>query len=116
MSKLSWVEARALVAVLERVGAPFIENELKLVQDLRKAIEEDGDLTGIPVSNTSRTYPNAAYGHMDDEIRLGYQAGVTSLRSPPMDACGSRWSIMRATRFLAPRRKRWCWLPKKGRD
>ena len=82
MSKLSWVEARALVAVLERVGAPFIENELKLVQDLRKAIEEDGDLTGIPVSNTSRTYPNAAYGHMDDEIRLGYQAGVTSLRSP----------------------------------
>ncbi len=82
MSKLSWVEARALVAVLERVSAPFIENELKLIQELRQAIEEDGDLTGIPVSNTSRTYPNAAYGHMDDEIRLGYQAGVTSLRSP----------------------------------
>ncbi len=82
MSKLSWVEARALVAVLERVSAPFIENELKLIQELRQVIEEDGDLTGIPVSNTSRTYPNAAYGHMDDEIRLGYQAGVTSLRSP----------------------------------
>jgi hypothetical protein len=55
---------------------------LKLIQELRQAIEEDGDLTGIPVSNTSCTYPNAAYGHMDDEIRLGYQAGVTSLRSP----------------------------------
>jgi len=82
MSKLSWVEAHALVAVLEGVSAPFIESELKLIQELHKAIEEDGDLTGIPVSNTSRSYPNAAYGHMDDEIRLGYQAGLTSLRSP----------------------------------
>jgi hypothetical protein len=82
MSKLSWVEAGMIVAVLERVSAPFIENELKLIQELGQAIEQDGDLTGIPVSNTSRSYPNAAYGHMDDEIRLGYQAGVTSLRSP----------------------------------
>ena len=45
-------------------------------------MEYDGDLTGLPVSNTSRTYPNAAYGHMSDEIRLGYQAGVVSLQSP----------------------------------
>jgi hypothetical protein len=45
-------------------------------------LEYDGDLTGLPVSNTSRTYPNAAYGHMSDEIRLGYQAGVVSLQSP----------------------------------
>jgi len=82
LSKLSWVEARMIVAVLERVGAPYIESELKLIQQLGQMIEQDGDLTGIPVSNTSRTYPNAAYGHMDDEIRLGYQAGVTSLRSP----------------------------------
>lgn len=82
MSKLSWVEARVLVAVLERVSAPFIESEMKLIQELHKVIEEDGDLTGIPVPNTSRTYPNAAYGHMDDEIRVGYQEGVTSLRSP----------------------------------
>jgi len=69
MSKLSWVEARALVAVLERVSAPFIENELKLIQELRQVIEKEGDLTGIPVSNTSRTYPNEAYEYMDDEIR-----------------------------------------------
>ena len=82
MSKLSWDEARALVAVLERVGKPFLESELKVIRRLGKLVEQDGDLTGIPVSNTSRTYPNAAYGHMDDEIRLGYQAGVTSLQSP----------------------------------
>ena len=55
--------------------------ELKLLHD-KAVIQEDGDLTGMPVSNTSRTYPNAAYGHMDDEIRLGYQAGVTSIQSP----------------------------------
>ena len=43
----------------------------------------DGDLTGIPVSNTSMTYPYAAFGHMNDEIRLGYQGpGVVSLESP----------------------------------
>ncbi len=80
MSKLSWVEARMIVAVSERVSAPFIENELKLIQQLGQVIEQDGDLTGIPVSNTSRTYPNAAYGHMDDEIRLG---GLPSERDQP---------------------------------
>jgi hypothetical protein len=45
-------------------------------------LQYDGDLTGLPVSNTSRTYPNASFGHMSDEIRLGYQAGVVSLQSP----------------------------------
>jgi hypothetical protein len=34
------------------------------------------------VSNTSTTYPGAGYGHMDDEVRLGYQAAVVSLHSP----------------------------------
>jgi hypothetical protein len=42
----------------------------------------DGDLTGLPVSSTSSSYPNAAFGHMNAEIRLGYQAGVVSLASP----------------------------------
>ena len=82
LSQLSWEEAKALVAVLERVSAPFIQSEIERIQQLGYSVELDGDLTGIPVSNTSRSYPNAAYGHMDDEIRLGYQAGVTSLRSP----------------------------------
>jgi len=47
-----------------------------------KSLQYDGDLTGLPVSSNSRTYPNAAFGHMSDEIRLGYQAGVVSLQSP----------------------------------
>ena len=37
------------------------------------------DLTGRPVSNTSRTYPDSRFGWMDDEVRLGYQAALLSL-------------------------------------
>lgn len=81
LSSLSWEEARHLVAVLEQVSKPFLQAELDKIHSQKKRVCYDGDLTGIPVSNTSRTYPNAAYGHMDDEIRLGYQAGVVSLVS-----------------------------------
>lgn len=82
LKKLSWTEAPALVAVLEQVSQPFLKSELTLLQSQGHRLDYDGDLTGLPVSNTSRTYPNAAYGHMSDEIRLGYQAGVVSLQSP----------------------------------
>lgn len=50
--------------------------------DKGKRLRLDGDLTSLPVSNTSQTYPHAAFGHMDADIRLGYQAGVVSLESP----------------------------------
>ena len=82
LKQLSWAEARVIVAVLEEVGRPFVQSELKLLRSLKQALQYDGDLTGLPVSNTSRTYPNAAYGHMSDEIRLGYQAGVVSFQCP----------------------------------
>jgi len=82
LKKLSWAEVHALVAVLEQVSQPFLKNELALLRSQGHRVDYDGDLTGLPVSNTSRTYPNAAYGHMSDEIRLGYQAGVVSLQSP----------------------------------
>jgi hypothetical protein len=82
LKQLSWAEARAIIAVLEEVGQPFVQSELKLLRSLRQTLQYDGDLTGLPVSNTSRTYPNAAYGHMSDEIRLGYQAGVVSFQCP----------------------------------
>lgn len=78
LKSLSWDEVHMLVAALEKVGQPFLAKELSLM----KCVQYDGDLTGLPVSNTSKTYPNAAFGHMSDEIRLGYQAGVVSLESP----------------------------------
>ncbi len=82
LSGLSWDEARQIAQVLDQVSQPYIEAELQLLRSQEKRIRYDGDLTGIPVSNTSRTYPNAAFGHMDDEIRLGYQAALVSLQSP----------------------------------
>jgi hypothetical protein len=81
LSALSWTEVQAIVAVLEEVSQPFLQAELQRLRSTGERLRIDGDLTGLPVSNTSRTYPNAAYGHMDDEIRLGYQAGVVSLLS-----------------------------------
>lgn len=81
LSSLSWEEVHRLVGALDQVSQPFLRAELDRLRVQKKRLRYDGDLTGIPVSNTSKTYPNAAYGHMDDEIRLGYQAGVVSLVS-----------------------------------
>jgi hypothetical protein len=82
MKSLSWTEVHEIVSVLEHVSQPFLDSELSMLRSRGSRLQYDGDLTGLPVSNTSRTYPNAAYGHMSDEIRLGYQAGVVSLQSP----------------------------------
>jgi len=82
LSALSWEEAHALVQVLEQVSQPFLKAEMRLLLAQGKRLRLDGDLTGIPVSNSSKTYPGAAFGHMGDEVRLGYQAAVVSLGSP----------------------------------
>jgi hypothetical protein len=75
LSSLSWEEARQVAKVLDDISKGFIDAELHLLRSQGRRIQYDGDLTGIPVSNTSKTYPNAAFGHMDDEIRLGYCTG-----------------------------------------
>ena len=82
LSGLSWEEVKRIVQVLEQVSHPYLTAELQVLRSQGNRLRMDGDLTGIPVSTTSQTYPNAAFGHMDDEIRLGYQAGVVSLESP----------------------------------
>jgi hypothetical protein len=79
LSGLSWAEAQAIAAVLEQVSRPLIQGELDALRVGHRRVRLDGDLTGLPVSNSSQTYPNAAFGHMDDEIRLGYQAAVVSM-------------------------------------
>ena len=67
---------------LEALSQPFIEGEVAQLRQQGERIRLDGDLTGLPVSNSSRTYPNAAYGYMNAEIRLGYQAALVSMASP----------------------------------
>ena len=82
LSGLSWQEVKQLVQVLVQISQPYLDTEVQVLCSQGKRVRLDGDLTGLPVSNTSQTYPHAAFGHMDDDIRLGYQAGVVSLESP----------------------------------
>jgi hypothetical protein len=81
MSSLSWEEVHSIVKELDEFSQPFLAAELEILNKQEKRLTLDGDLTGIPVSNTSTSYPNAAYGHMDNDLQLGYQAGVVSLVS-----------------------------------
>lgn len=68
-----------LAEVLDAVSQPFID---RAVSDLRQRNEPlvlDVDLTGRPVSSTSQTFPGAAFGYMDGEVRLGYQLAQVCL-------------------------------------
>lgn len=82
LSRLTMSEAQTIAELLTEVGQPFIDEEVQLLRQQGQRLCQDGDLTGLPVSNTSRTYPAAAFGHMNNEIRLGYQAALVSLDSP----------------------------------
>lgn len=82
LSQVSWPEARQIASILDQVSQPFLDAEVKWLREQDQRLRLDGDLTGLPVSNTSQTYPNATFGHMDADICLGYQAGVVSLASP----------------------------------
>ena len=82
LSSLTWEEVHQIVQILDEMSQRYIDSEIQLIRSQGQRVQHDGDLTGIPVSNTSRSYQNAAFGHMDDEIRLGYQAAVNSMESP----------------------------------
>ncbi len=82
LAALTPEEAAHIVRVLEQISQPFVEQEVMLALRDRGELVYDGDLTGRPVSNTSTSYPNVAYGHMSDAIRLGYKAAMVSVHSP----------------------------------
>jgi hypothetical protein len=72
----------ALEAVLDGISRPYISREVELALRKQGVLVYDGDLTGHSVSSTSTSYPNAAFGWMDDHVCLGYQAALVSLQSP----------------------------------
>lgn len=80
-------EAEQIVVAMDRVSQPLIDKEVILAQASGR-LELDGDLSPRPVSNTSTTYPGAAYGHMSDKVGLGFQAALVSLRSPTYGRLG----------------------------
>lgn len=64
---------RGLAEVLDAVSQPFIDRAVNDLRQRNKPLVLDADLTGRPVSSTSQTFPGAAFGYMDGEVRLGYQ-------------------------------------------
>lgn len=82
LQQLSAEEVTTLVAVLEEVSQPFIDQEVERALELKGEVVYDADLTGRRVSSTSTSYPDAKFGYMGDTIELGYQAALVSLHSP----------------------------------
>jgi len=82
LQALTPAEAAQVSHLLQEISRPFIEREVLLAMQQQGRVVYDGDLTGRPVSNTSTTYPGAAYGHMSDGVHLGYQAALVTMHSP----------------------------------
>lgn len=87
LSHLSEAEVQQLAEALDRVSQTLLDQEVVLALS-QGALELDGDLSPRPVSNTSRTYPEASFGHMDNEVRLGYQAALVTMGSPTYGRLG----------------------------
>ena len=69
-------DARTVTAVhlaIARVSQPFIQAEVHALLRADLPLVYDIDLTGQAVSATSTTYPAAAFGWMNDSVKLGYQ-------------------------------------------
>jgi hypothetical protein len=81
LQSLSMAEAQQLAQGLQTISQPLLDAEINLAL-LSGRLVWDGDLTGLPVSDTSTSYAGAAFGYMDADIRLGYQAALISLTSP----------------------------------
>ena len=83
LTVLTQEEAEQIVSVLDQIGQPIVNREVMLALASPGYLVFDGDLTPRSVSNTSTTYPDAAYGHMDEnKLGLGYQAAQVSVHSP----------------------------------
>ena len=81
---LDVADDQSVAAVREALRAgsqPFIDEAID--GELRRGtpLVFDADLTGQAVSSTSRTYPDAAFGWMDDGLKLGYQLARISVET-----------------------------------
>ncbi len=64
---------RAVRQAIETFSHPFIRTAVHECLHADQPLVYDVDLMGQAVSATSTTYPNAAFGWMDNQIQLGYQ-------------------------------------------
>jgi hypothetical protein len=82
LAALTQEEAEQIAAELDKITQPILATEVMRALQHNGSLVYDGDLTDRPVSNTSTTYPDVAYGHLGDAVRLGYQAAMVSMHSP----------------------------------
>lgn len=66
-------------AAIAAFSRPFIETTVHELARCGERLVYDFDLMGQAVSATSTTYPDAAFGWMNDQVRLGYQLARVSL-------------------------------------
>jgi hypothetical protein len=64
---------RAVEAAVTAFSRPFVDAAVHEEVRRGRRLVFDLDLTGRPVSATSTTYLEAAWGWMDDQVQLGYQ-------------------------------------------
>jgi hypothetical protein len=72
---------QALKGILDDIGQPFLDRAVSDLRQRNETLVLDADLTGRPVSSTSRTFPGAEFGYMDGAIRLGYQLAEICLQT-----------------------------------
>jgi len=72
---------QTLSDTLDAVGQPFLDRAIRDLRQRGETLLLDADLTGRPVSSTSKTFPEAAFGYMDGEVRLGYQLAEICLQT-----------------------------------
>jgi hypothetical protein len=63
----------AVEEAITEFSRPFIAEAIQGLLQRGESIVYDLDLTGQAVSSTSTTYPGAAFGWMNDGVKLGYQ-------------------------------------------
>ena len=95
----------ALKAVLDAIGQPFLDRAISDLRQRNEMLVLDADLTGRPVSSTSQTFPGAAFGYMDGEIRLGYQLAEICLQTRLF---GRQW--LNAQQYPGDTLSAPCWL------
>jgi len=72
---------KAVVDVLQALSRPFIDAAVMETMRQKGELVVDVDLAGREVSSTSTDYPDAGFGWMEDDVKKGYQAALTSLVS-----------------------------------
>ena len=77
-------DAQTVTAVRQAIDTfsqPFIRTAVHELLRTGRPIVYDLDLTGQAVSATSTTYPDTAFGWMNNQVRLGYQLALVCLTS-----------------------------------